>query len=256
MEAAILPLVVGSAIGIVVGLLGAGGGILSVPALLYLLNQTHYVAAIGSLLGITLTSAGSFLVHARAGNVRVASALTFGGLSVLSAFVGARISLFIDDQLLLRIFSIFLVIVGIAFAARTVRGGDDDTSDEAAMTRRDWANLTAVASATGLITGIFGVGGGFMIVPALVFVMKVAMREAVGTSLLVMVMTSLAGIGGRLPLRADMDLQLIGLFVAGSVAGGLLGSVLSKTIHPRLLTGLFSVLVTGVGIYSAIESWT
>lgn len=203
-----------------------------------------------------MTSAGSFLVHSRAGNVRIRSALIFGGLSVASALIGARLSLLMDDQLLLRIFSIFLILVGLAFAVRTWRVSDTDVPDQQAMSARDWLNLAVVASITGIITGIFGVGGGFMIVPVLVFVMKVPMREAVGTSLLVMVLTSLAGIAGRMPIDGDLDLQLIGLFVAGSITGGLVGSLFSKKLSPRLLTGIFAVLVMGVGIYSALQSWT
>lgn len=228
---------------------------MSVPALLYLLDQTPYAAAIGSLLGVTLTSAGSFLVHSRAGNVRIRSALIFGGLSVVSALIGARLSLLMDDQLLLRIFSIFLILIGLAFAVRTWRVSDTEVPDQRTMSARDWVNLAVVASITGIITGIFGVGGGFMIVPVLVFVMKVPMREAVGTSLLVMVLTSLAGIAGRMPIEGDLDLQLIGLFVAGSITGGLVGSLFSKKLSPRLLTGIFAVLVIGVGIYSALQSW-
>lgn len=202
-----------------------------------------------------MTSAGSFLVHLRAGNVRIKSALIFGGLSVVSALIGARLSLLLDDQLLLRIFSIFLILVGLTFAVRTWRVRDTEVMGERMMSARDWVNLAVVASITGVITGIFGVGGGFMIVPVLVFVMKVPMREAVGTSLLVMVLTSLAGIAGRLPLEGDLDLQLIGLFVAGSITGGLLGSLFAKKLSPRLLTGIFAVLVIGVGIYSALQSW-
>ena len=115
--------------------------------------------------------------------------------------------------------------------------------------------IVLLGAATGVLSGLFGVGGGFMIVPVLVLVMRVPMREAVGTSLLVMVMTSLAGIAGRMPLEVDLDLQLIGQFVVGSIAGGLLGSVFSKKLSPRLLTGIFSALVIAVSIYSAIQSW-
>ncbi|AZN29141.1 sulfite exporter TauE/SafE family protein [Flaviflexus salsibiostraticola] len=251
-----LALIVGLGIGIVVGLLGAGGGILSVPALMYLLGQAPYAAAIGSLIGVTLTSAGALLVHARAGSVQIRAGLLFGGLSVVGALAGARLSLLLDDEMLVRIFSIFLLLVGIAFAVRTWRGPTEDSATGRPRRRwRDLMRLIIVASLTGLLTGIFGVGGGFMIVPVLVLVMAVPMKEAVGTSLLVMVVTSLAGIVGRMPLQGTIDWQLIGLFVAGSVMGGLLGSVFSKRLPPRLLTGIFALLVTGVAVYSGIQSW-
>lgn len=248
---------VGLVIGVVVGLLGAGGGILSVPALLYLLDQSPYTAAIGSLVGVTLTSAGSLLVHARSGDVRIKEALLFGALSIVGALGGARASLMIDDDLLLRIFSVFLIIVGIAFVIRSWRtsGSGDVHHRESSVSGRRLLGLVAVASLTGILTGLFGVGGGFMIVPALVLVMKVPMKEAVGTSLLVMIMTSLAGIAGRLPFEGGMDWKLIGLFVAGSIAGGLIGSVFSTKLPARLLTMIFAVLVLAVGIYSAVQSW-
>lgn len=251
-----LALIVGLGIGIVVGLLGAGGGILSVPALMYLLGQAPYAAAIGSLIGVALTSAGALLVHARAGSVQIRAGLLFGGLSVVGALAGARLSLLLDDEMLVRIFSIFLLLVGIAFAVRTWRGPTEDSAT--GRPRRQWRDLMRliiVATLAGLLTGIFGVGGGFMIVPVLVLVMAVPMKEAVGTSLLVMVVTSLAGIVGRMPLQGTIDWQLIGLFVAGSVVGGLLGSVFSKRLPPRLLTGIFALLVTGLAVYSGIQSW-
>ncbi|WP_182353896.1 sulfite exporter TauE/SafE family protein [Flaviflexus huanghaiensis] len=247
---------VGLGIGIVVGLLGAGGGILSVPALMYLLGQSPYSAAIGSLIGVALTSASSFIIHARAGNVRVRAALLFGGLSIAGALAGARISLLLDDVVLVRIFSIFLLVVGIAFGIRTWKGSTDDSAQPGGDTSKgNVVRLVIVATVTGLLTGVFGVGGGFMIVPVLVLVVSIPMKEAVGTSLLVMVLTSLAGLAGRLPLQNGIDWPLIGLFVAGSVVGGLVGSVFSEKLPPRLLTGIFATLVTGVAVYSGFQSW-
>lgn len=250
-----LALGVGLLIGIVVGLLGAGGGILSVPALMYLLDQTPYSAALGSLIGVALTSLGSLIVHARAHNVRGRAALLFGSLSIAGAVAGARVSLLLDDELLARVFAIFLIVVGVGFVVRTVTMGGDREGPVEAMTRRDLVVLCAAATATGLLTGVFGVGGGFMIVPVLVFVMKVPMRQAVGTSLLVMVVTSAAGILGRAPFHGDIDVPLLALFVTGSIAGGLCGSVVSKRIPPRVLTGNFALLVLVVGTYSATISW-
>lgn len=251
-----IPLLVGLSIGIVVGLLGAGGGILSIPVLMYVLDQPAYAAAIGSLLGVALTSAGSLTIHVRQSNVRIKEGLVFGTLSVLGSFLGARASLLIDDLLIVRVFAIFLLLVAVLFAYNTVRGSTKVAPPrDGPMTWREKLGLIAVATVTGFATGLFGVGGGFMVVPALVLIMKMTMRHAVGTSLLVMVISSLVGILGRLPFQGDLNFQLIGLFVAGSIVGGLIGSVFSSKIPQRVLTGTFAVLVAAVGIYTMGQSW-
>lgn len=252
----ILPLLTGLGIGIVVGLLGAGGGILSIPALMYLLDQSAYAAAIGSLLGVLLTSAGSLTIHVRAGNVNVKKGLIFGGLSVVGSFIGARVSLLIDDTIIIRTFAIFLLLVAVLFAINTFRSKDAVTGvSNEPMTTGEKFTLVAVATVTGFATGLFGVGGGFMVVPALVLVMNTRMREAVGTSLLIMVISSIVGILGRLPFHSGIDWGLIGLFVGGSIVGGLIGSEYSKKLPPRVLTGTFSVLVAAVGVYTMSQSW-
>ena len=180
------------------------------------LTQPAYAAAIGSLLGVALTSAGSLTIHVRQSNVRIKEGLVFGTLSVLGSFLGARASLLIDDLLIVRVFAIFLVLVAVLFAYNTVRGSTKVAPPrDGPMTWREKLGLIAVATVTGFATGLFGVGGGFMVVPALVLIMKMTMRHAVGTSLLVMVISSLVGILGRLPFQGDLDFQLIGLFRRG-----------------------------------------
>lgn len=229
---------------------------MSVPALMYLLHQSAHVAALGSLAGVLLTSAGSLIIHLRAGNVEVKKGLVFAGLSVVGSFAGARLSLLIDELLIIRIFAIFLLLVAVLFVFQTFRGEENTLESHGEpMTTGEKVVLVVVATITGFATGLFGVGGGFMVVPALVLVMNTRMREAVGTSLLIMVIASLVGILGRFPIGPGIDFGMLGLFVGGSIVGGLIGSVYSRKLPPRALSGIFSVLVALVGIYTVSQSW-
>jgi putative permease len=249
---------VGVLVGVVVGALGAGGGILSVPALVYLLGQDPHDAAAGSLVVVGLTAIVSLVAPARAGRVRWRDGLTFGLMSVLGALVGSRASTAVDGTVLLTLFCAMLAVVGVVMLVRGLRswrGSDDDGGDGEgqASARRGLLVIAAAATFTGFLTGFFGVGGGFIVVPMLVLALGFPMKEASGTSLLVMIIASSAGLAARVGTHSNVDWPVVLAFAAASMVGGLLGGPLTKRASASTLTTAFGVLLLGVCVVTAYD---
>lgn len=251
----VLPVVIGVAVGIVVGALGAGGGILAVPVLVHLLGQEPHDAATGSLVLVILTALTALPARARAHDVRWRDGLVFGVLSILGSIVGSRLSVRVDPTVLMAAFTVLLVGVGIAMLRHhgTVDVADPPQSaaDPAASTAVHHASFAAVAgaaTAAGLLTGFFGVGGGFAVVPALTLVLGFGMRTASGTSLLVMMLSAGAALGARWDTIAHVDWPIPLLFAGASMVGGLLGTRASRRAEPEILSRAFGALLLLVAL--------
>jgi uncharacterized membrane protein YfcA len=189
----------GLVIGLSLGALGGGGSILTVPALVYLLHQQPHTATTGSLLIVGITALAGMIAHRRAGRVRVAQGVTFGILGVAGSYAGTWLSAGVRPGLLLTLFAVLMLTAAGAMLRRR-----RDTGGRAAPAPRPRraasrvvpgaARIVAAATAVGLLTGFFGVGGGFVIVPALVLALGFDMPAAVGTSLLVITINSAASL--------------------------------------------------------------
>ena len=236
---------VGVLVGVVVGALGAGGGILSVPALIYLLGQDPHDASAGSLVVVGLTAIVSLIAPARAGRVHWRDGATFGLMSVLGALVGSRASVAVDGTVLLTLFCVMLAVVGVVMLLRGLRSrrGADDGEGSG----------TGAATFTGFLTGFFGVGGGFIVVPMLVLALGFPMKEASGTSLLVMIVASSAGLAARVGTHSNVDWPVVLTFAAASMVGGLLGGPLTKRASASTLTTAFGILLLGVCAVTAYD---
>lgn len=252
-------LVVGVLVGVVVGALGAGGGILSVPALVYLLGQDPHDASAGSLVVVGLTAIVSLIAPARAGWVHWRDGLTFGFMSVLGALVGSRASVAVNGTILLTLFCAMLAVVGVVMLVRGQRsqrasgadhGGD---SDGGQSTRRGLLIIAGAATCTGFLTGFFGVGGGFIVVPMLVLALGFQMKEASGTSLLVMIIASSTGLLARVGTHSNVDWPVVLTFAAASMVGGILGGPLTKRASAATLTTVFGILLLGVCAVTAYD---
>ena len=252
----ILPVVVGLAVGVVVGTLGAGGGILAVPVLVHLLGQNPQDAATGSLVLVILTALTA--LPARAHDVQWRHGFVFGALSVLGSVAGARLSVHVDPTLLMTAFTVLLVVVGVAMLRRRPshevplradRAEDDEGEGAGAFAvptperRVSPVAVAAAATVTGLLTGFFGVGGGFAVVPALTLVLGFGMRAASATSLLVMILAAGAALAGRGDTIAHVDWAIPLLFAGASMAGGLLGTRVARRSDPAVLQRAFGVLL-------------
>lgn len=264
-------LIIGLCVGIVVGALGAGGGILSVPVLVYLLGQEPHAASAGSLVIVGLTALTSLIPRAREGHVQWKQGLIFGALSCVGTFIGSRLSVLVNADLLMILFSILLVVVGIlmlrkavikktqerAIAANTANATQAEVASDAiadekreAPERRSqnlWL-LIGCATVTGLLTGFFGVGGGFAVVPMLVLALGFTMREASSTSLLVMIIASAVGLLSRVGTPVSVDWVVVATFAIASMLGGLIGAPASTKVKETTLTTIFGILLLVVAV--------
>ncbi|MDP9805786.1 putative membrane protein YfcA [Trueperella bonasi] len=258
--------VAGIGIGIVVGMLGAGGGILSVPALVYLLGQSPHEAAAGSLVIVLLSALTSLIAHARHGHVNWKGGLIFASVSAFAALAGARIAPLLSGTLLMVLFSALLLCVaalmlirGLRERAREPRKRSRKSNEANAKPQRShpqaWKIILA-GTAVGLMSGIFGVGGGFAVVPLLVLAFGLPMLEATGTSVLVMFVASIFGLLGRIGTPVQIDWPIVLIFAAGSAIGGLFGEPISRRARVSTLTLAFGVLLLTIGSFTAVQNLT
>ena len=261
-----LAIPIGLLIGLSLGALGGGGSILTVPALVYLLGQDTRTATTGSLVIVGVTALTGMTAHQRAGRVRVASGVTFGVLGVAGTYAGSRLSSNVGADVLLAAFSILMLVVATAMFARSRRHEgviDDPKLQEGPVFRLRptfvygclrAAKVVLAATAVGLLTGFFGVGGGFVVVPALVLVLGFSMPVAVGTSLLVISINSASALVTRLGHGLTLDWVLIGSFTAAAMIGSLLGGRVASRVPPRMLAQGFALLLVAVALYTAARS--
>jgi uncharacterized protein len=234
----LLALVAGLGIGLALGGVGGGGSILTVPVLVYALGFTPHQATTASLVIVGLASASGAAGHARAGRVRGRTAVLFAAFAVPAAAAGAAASAAVSGRLLLVGFGILLLA-----AAWTIR-----RSAPAPLRRgadRRLVRTLAAGLGTGALTGFFGVGGGFLIVPALVVLLGLGMADAVGTSLAVIALTSVVALAVHLaatPIPWPPTLVFTAAAVLGAGAGARLGGLLPA----ERLTGAFAALAAGV----------
>ncbi|PKW26846.1 sulfite exporter TauE/SafE family protein [Phycicoccus duodecadis] len=265
MSPLVLPL--GLLIGLSLGALGGGGSILTVPALVYLLGEDPRQATTSSLLIVGVTPLIALVPHARAGRVRAGQGLMFGALGTAGSFAGSALAARVDPQVLLTAFAGLMLVVATLMIRRSLRrgasgDGQEDPSVEPVLTVRPFtcacprlAKVVVTASAVGLLTGFFGVGGGFVLVPALVLALSFPMPVAVGTSLLVIAVNSATALTARVTTTGThLDGPLVVGFTLAAVAGSLVGGRLAARIPPAVLTRAFAVLLVLVAGYTAARS--
>jgi len=243
-------LVLALIIGLTLGLFGGGGSILTVPVFVYVLGFDPKLAIAVSYPIVGITSLVGAIRHWRAGNVRLSGALLFGVVAMTGAFAGARASSLLDGRTQ-------LIILGIAMAsaaAMMLRSAARETASESEH-RRPSPALYLIALSVGLLTGLVGVGGGFLIVPALVVFGHVAMREAVGTSLLVIAMNCASGYAGHREVH-EMPWRYVIMFTAVAVAGILVGTRFAQHVPQRALKKGFAVLLLVIAMLVLWQNYT
>lgn len=264
----LLVLPVGLVIGLSLGALGGGGSILTVPALVYLLGQDPRQATTGSLVIVGLTSLVALVPHARRGRVRAGQGLAFGALGTAGSFAGSALAAHVAPAVLLTGFAALMLLVATLMirrsraAAASPAAPDLGRADlEPMLTLRPLScacprvvRLLVTATVVGLLTGFFGVGGGFVLVPALVLALSFDMPTAVGTSLLVIAVNSATALLARASSGTSPSWAVVVAVTTVAVVGSLVGGRLASRVPPRLLTRAFSVLLVGVALYTAARS--
>lgn len=237
----LLELGLGFTIGLSLGLLGGGGSILTVPMLVYILGQTPQAAVSTSLAIVGANSALGAVFHRTQGTLNWRIALIFGGAGMLTAYLFAGLSKRFSPAALLVAFAILMIVIGAVMVWPRRR-------DTSTRSRTRWPIGLISGAGVGALTGFLGVGGGFLIVPALVMLVGLPMPMAVGTSLIVIAMNSLAGLLGHLNGPA-LDVTLIITFVAAGFAGSFIGARLARRLPPDRLRASFAIFVILLAFY-------
>lgn len=240
-----LGLLAAAAIGLVLGVLGGGGSILTVPVFVYLLGFDPKPAIAMSLAVVGATSLFGAIGHWRAGNVNLRVAAIFGVVAMAGTYLGARLAVFFSGAAQLTLFAGVMLLA----AFFMLRGKKPAEAPAGRSGERMPLGLVVVEGiAVGVLTGLVGVGGGFLIVPALVLLGKVPMKEAVGTSLLVIALKSAAGFVGYLG-QVEVDWAFMGLFTAVAVAGITAGTWLVRYLPQTALRRAFAVFLVIMGSF-------
>jgi uncharacterized membrane protein YfcA len=240
-------------IGLSLGLLGGGGSILTVPVFVYVLRYDPKLAIAMSLPVVGATSLVGAVAHWRAGNVRLETAALFGVAAMIAAYIGARLASFLTGAVQLSLLAVIMVIAAISMFRNARRAPAPATPNTRGGSLASLRLLVPVALVVGLITGIVGIGGGFLIVPALVLLGGVPMKQAVGTSLLVIAMNCASGFVGYIG-RVDIPWAFVLAFIAVAAIGILVGTVLARRVPQRALKQAFAVFLIVMGTFILVQN--
>lgn len=287
-------LAVGALIGLVVGALGAGGGILSVPALIYLLGVAPHEATSASLVIVLFTALAALGGRIGKNTICYQIALVFAALATVGTWLGSLANQAVSADLLMYAFALLLICVGLVMLRRAypgflrvspglfrgaARAGSSGVfSDDGAIAADDaggtgstsalgavsamgevtsigavplW-RVALVATVTGALTGFFGVGGGFAIVPALTLVLHLPIKRAASTSLLIMTITAVVALVARAQTSLNVDLGVIGAFTVASMLGAVAGAPLTRKVSSQKLTASFAALLLAVAVATLV----
>ena len=255
----VLAVLSGGLVGFMLGLIGGGGSILATPLLLYVVGLAPHQAIGTGALAVSVSAFSNFGVHARGGNVYWRMAILFAVVGVAGAAIGSSLGKTFDGKRLLFLFAILMVVVGVLVLRRGLRHPARDAARtvERPASLRSMALVMLTALAVGTLSGFFGIGGGFLIVPGLLFSTGMPMIYAVGSSLLAVGSFGLTT-AANYATSGLVDWPVAGEYIAGGIVGGLLGTVLAVRLAPRkaALNQVFAVLVFIVAGYMLYRNAT
>ena len=268
----LLTLLLGSMVGFSLGLTGGGGAIFAVPLLVFVIGVPVREAVGISLLTVGSTAMVGFVQRARRGMVEFPTGLLFAVAGMIGAPVGSRLADFIPESILLISFAFLMLLIAVRMwikardkaAHLPIIVGNVDENAGASCKRDPEGRLRLTSQCTlllalvglgaGVLTGMFGVGGGFIIVPALLTFACMGMQRAIGTSLLIITLVSIAGTANHVLVGKDLSIQTAGLFTAGSLAGLFAGSWLAQRLAGPTLQRVFAGAILFVATYVILRS--
>lgn len=246
----------GSIVGFVLGLVGGGGSILAVPLLVYVVGVPSPHVAIGtSAIAVAASAAANLIGYARARTVKWPCAVAFAIAGMIGAAGGAQFGKMVDGTRLLTMFGVLMVVVGLLMLRPRKSGSNPDVKLTRESMSRLLPLLVGIGLVVGALSGFFGIGGGFLIVPGLIGATAMPLINAIGSSL---VSISVLGLttAASYAWSGLVDWPLAGLFIAGGMLGGFIGIRLAHRLaeHKHTLTHVFSGIVITVGTYVVIRS--
>jgi len=250
----ILAILSGAAVGLVLAVIGGGGSILATPALLYLVGVSDAHVAIGtSALAVSANAFANLIQHARRGHVLWRYGAIFAAAGGIGAAFGAGAGQHTDAKVLLPLFALLMIVIGVFMLRRNAGGGEAIARFEPHKVGR----LIATGAAVGTLSGFFGIGGGFLIVPGLVGATAMSMIQAIGTSLL-----SVSAFGATTAASyaagGFIDWRIAALFIGGGLFGGALGSTFAARLSKQrgALQRIFAGVVFVVAAYMLWRSFS
>jgi uncharacterized membrane protein YfcA len=245
----------GALVGFVLGLVGGGGSVLAVPLLVYVAGVKSPHIAIGtSAVAVAISALWNLAQHARAQNVKWQCAGVFAATGVVGAFLGSSLGKSLDGQKLLLLFGLVMIIVAFLMGGRKSLVGNPDVKLTYATARRLLPRLATYGFLVGALSGFFGIGGGFLVVPGLIAATDMSMLAAVGSSLVSVTAFGLTT-AANYAVSGFVDWELAAVFIVGGIPGGILGTLVAKHLASKkqALSLVFAVIVAVVGIYVVIR---
>ncbi len=246
-----LSLISGSLVGFILALIGGGGSILAVPLLVYIVGVSSTHQALGtSALAVSLTALFSLFSHWRLGYIKWRCVIIFTFFGIIGAYTGSSIAKTIDGDKLLFMFGILMIVIGIMVYFKRHQSGDKDVFFTMKTAKGLLLRLAPIGFGVGLLSGFFGIGGGFLIVPGLMMATNMPLRYAMGTSL-VAVAAFGATTAANYAVSGFVDWKIATLFILGGALGGVVGIFAGKLLGKSAngLNYLFSLVIILVGAW-------
>ena len=268
----VLSIVSGFLVGFSLGLIGGGGSILAIPLLLYFVglaylpdvnrNYIDHLVIGTTALAVGLNAYINAFIHWRKGNVRIVEGLAFTIPGIIGTYTGARVGLIVHGGLLLFLFGILMIVIAIMVYRGKDRPRNATVSAQnqvpqsltASLRQINFARIIPVGFAVGFASGFFGIGGGFLIVPGLLFSTGLCMIKAVGTSL---ISVGTFGVTGALTyaLAGEIDPIISVLYLLGGIAGGYVGAKIATSLPRGMLRKVFAIIIIAVAIYIMYQNF-
>ncbi len=248
----------GSLVGFVLGLIGGGGSVLAVPLLVYVVGVRSPHVAIGtSAIAVALSALAGLIGHARHHNVKWRCALVFAASGIIGAAIGSSLGKAFDGQRLLLLFGCLMLVIAAFMFFKKKGGGDPDIRLNRMSASRLLPLLLVYGLGVGMLSGFFGIGGGFLIVPGIMAATGMPLIFAIGSSL-VSVVAFGATTAVNYALSGLVDWQLAAWFIGGGIIGGLLGRRAAMALAPNRthLSHIFAGIVAVVGVYVIARGWS
>ncbi|WP_456489092.1 sulfite exporter TauE/SafE family protein [Caminibacter pacificus] len=247
MHTYVFTLISGLLSGLALGLTGGGGSILAVPLLVYLVGINIHLAIVTSLIAVGATSLISSITYMKQNLVRFKVAFLMAAPGILSTFLGSLINKKLNGHLLLIMFSFLMFYIGFRMLKkRNIENVKSDT--------QNILKILFFGFIVGFLSGLFGVGGGFLLVPALYLGVNLSMKEAVGTSLFIIFMYGLFGMTSYIVEKREIDFLISAIFVLGGVFGGFIGAYIGEHINQEKLRKIFAYFTMAMAVFIFLEN--
>lgn len=248
-QQAVLTVLSGGLVGLALGTTGSGGSIIAVPLLVYLIGSTVQQATMMSLVVVAASASVGVYEHFKAGELRIRAASVFGVSGLPGSWLGVYGQRLVREDLILALFGVVMMLAAIQMWRRSRQDRDrgSDTMCVEQFPSSCVPKVSLIGFCAGILTGFFGVGGGFVIVPILTLVLGFPLRVAIGTSLLIIATVAIGALLGHLR-SGSMDVNLTGYLLLGGIAGVLSGTKLGSTLCPQTLVRMFAALAGAIGV--------